>query len=141
MRRLLVLLGVVAAAAAPLALADGGVVDITPTQVKFGKHAFGTVLLETIMLTNTGSSPVLVDLDTLAMPDDFSPGQPESTCTLPEDKLLAAGESCTHVVLWIPEPAFPGHRTATLGVTVRDASTGEVVEAHRIRLSGRAVEA
>jgi hypothetical protein len=73
------------------------------------------------------------------MPDDFSPGQPESTCTLYEDRLLAARESCTHIVGWQPEAVFPGHRTAALGVTVKDAASGATIETHRVRLSGRAV--
>jgi hypothetical protein len=129
-----------AAAAAPVAGAAGSVLDISQTNVKFGKQPFGSLHFETITFTNTGTTPVLVDIETEEMPDDFSPGQPESTCPLPEDTLLAPGETCTHIVAWQPESIFPGQRSATLSVRVRDATTGAVIETRRIRLSGRAVE-
>ena len=140
MRLLLLALTVAAAATAPLALADAAVLDISPHQLKFGKHPFGSSVFETVTLTNTGSTSVLVDIETLDVPDDFSPGQPDSTCTIPEEKLLAPGESCTHIVGWLSEAIFPGRRVAFLLVTVKDAATGEVLETHRIRMTALAVE-
>ncbi len=138
MRRLLLVFAV-AAATAPVALAAGDVVDISPNQLKFGKHPFGSSVFETVTLTNTGSTAVLIDIETLDVPDDFSPGQPGSTCTIPEEKLLAPGETCTHIVGWLSEAIFPGRRVAFLLVTVKDAATGEVIETHRIRMTAMAV--
>ena len=64
MRRLVIIVGLVAAAVAvPAAVGDSSVLDISPKQVKFGKHPFGTLLRETITLTNTGTSSVLVDIE------------------------------------------------------------------------------
>jgi hypothetical protein len=141
MRRLVIFVGLVAAAVSvPAAVGANDVLDISPKQVKFGKHPFGSLLRETITLTNAGTSSVLVDVETQEMPDDFSPGQPESTCTLPEDKLLGAGESCTHVVVWQSESGvFAGHRSATLAVIVKDPTDSSVLETHTVRLSALAV--
>jgi hypothetical protein len=140
MRRLLLVVALIAAVAAPAAGANPSVLDVSPKKVRFGTHAFGTLTDRTITLTNTGRRSVVVDVESLVMPDDFAPGQPASTCTLFENRLLAPGESCTHVVSFQPDTIFPGHRKALLGVTVEVPATGALIETHTVRLTGRAVE-
>jgi hypothetical protein len=83
---------------------------------------------------------VVVDVDTVVAPDDFAAGQPESTCSLPEDTLLAPGASSTHVVEFQPDRFFSGRRKAVLVVRAKDPETGAVIDSQRVRLTGRGVE-
>jgi hypothetical protein len=140
MRRLSAILALAVLAAAPPAVAAAGVLHVTPKHVHYGKTAFDTSRSRTITITNTGATPVLVDVDTVVAPDDFAAGQPESTCPLPEDTLLAPGASCTHVAEFQPDRFFSGLRKAVLVVRAKDPETGAVVDRQRVRLTGRGVE-
>ena len=60
-------------------------------------------------------------IETLDVPDDFSPGQPESTCFLEGVGVneLSPGTACTEVVAFQPDPFFDQPETAKLLVTAR----------------------
>jgi hypothetical protein len=103
--------------------------------VKFGRQPFGSFTVEDFTITNRSSRAVLVSIETTDVGDDFSPGQPESTCALTDEALLAAGGSCTHVVGFEPSTFFQGHQTAILTVTARD-DTGAVVDTQIVKLTG-----
>ena len=90
MRPALILLVALSTAAAP-ATAVRHVLAIDPPQVKFGRQPFGSFTLKNFTITNRSSEAVLVSIETTDVGDDFSPGQPESTCTLTDEALLGAG--------------------------------------------------
>lgn len=91
-------------------------------------------------ITNTSPETLLVSLEAL-VPDDFNPGQLESTCLLSyTTNVLAPGESCTHVIGFSPSSAFPGRETGELLVRVFDEN-GTVRESHTVKISGTGVEA
>ncbi len=133
-------LAVAVATAAPSALGGGHVLSISPRHLNFGKQAFDTVTTGTITLTNTSSEPVLVAFIGGVLPDDFNPGQLESTCPLPEQTLLEAGASCTQVVTFYPSAVFAGHEKGTLIVVALDPTTGAIIDRQTIRISGTGVE-
>ena len=64
-----------------------------------------------------------MSVETGFVPDDFSPGQPESTCVPFGSTTLGAGQSCTYIVGYYADPAphFLGHRQIDLRVVARDA--------------------
>ena len=76
---------------------------------------------KTFTVTNVGKKPIAVSVETGFVPDDFSPGQPESTCPLIESTTLAPGQSCTYVVGYYADPAAPflGDRRIELNVVAR----------------------
>ena len=125
---------------APAALADGTVLKISPRHLGFGKQVFDTFTTATITVMNTASVAVVVAFEQVRVPDDFSPGQPGSTCSLPEETPLAPGASCTEIVAFSPIRAFAGHEQGTLTITARDPVSGAVVDTQTIKISGRGVE-
>lgn len=139
MKRLLLLIAVILLAAAPAAVAKKAL-DVSPQHLKFGKQPFGSTTTRIITITNKSSEALLVSVDQVFVPDTFSPGQPESTCTLPEPKLLGPGETCTHVVTFFadPAPAFAGRQEGALRITARDHG-GSVVYSRTVQMSGRGV--
>ena len=64
---------------------------------------------------------IAVSIETGFVPDDFSPGQPESTCAPLGSTTLAKGQSCTYVVGYYADPAAPflGDRRIDLRVVAR----------------------
>jgi hypothetical protein len=120
-------------------LSGTGVVElaVVPTHVPFGKRPFESNTLGSFTITNQGSQPLAVTIEQVEVGDDFSPGQPESTCGLGET-ILAARESCTHVVGFRPSLFFAGCETAWLRVTVRDEWERVLFE-RPVRLSGTGV--
>jgi hypothetical protein len=120
------------------AASRGDGVDLSPTSLRFGRQAFGSFTKRTFTITNTGSRTLDVSIDSRVMPDDFSPGQPESTCPLAGVgvNLLLPGDSCTHTVGFQPDPFFEQPESALMSVTARDLSGAQVEDA-RVRLSGR----
>jgi hypothetical protein len=125
--------------AAPAASAHVAALKVDPHHLAFGKQAFGTFTVGTITITNVSSAPVLVGFEELQVPDDFSPGQTESTCPIPEQTLVAAGESCTQVVGYSPISFFAGHESATIRVTARDPQSGEVLDSVLVMITGKAI--
>ena len=74
------------------------------------------------------------------VPDDFSPGQPESTCPLFEATTLDPGQSCTHVVGYYADPAPPflGPRRIELNVVARDGS-GQTLATRTVIVTARGI--
>lgn len=89
-------------------------------------------------MSNRGSRTVDVSVEGPVMPDDFSPGQPESTCPLAGVgfTLLFPGESCTHTVAFQPDPFFDQPERAPMSVVARDL-TGAIMDDRLIRITGR----
>ena len=137
MKRALVLF-VAAALVAPAARAARPPIQIHPTDVSFGRQAFESFTKRSFEIENRSSRPLRVTLESIQMPDDFSPGQIESTCAL-GDTWLAPGERCSHVVGFRPTPYFAGLETATIRVTAWSESGGQVAE-RSVRLVGTGVE-
>ena len=111
-------------------------VDVRPTQVQFGNQPFETETKQSFTVTNRSNGAVLVSIEQIAVGDDFSPGQIESTCPLTEPSTLQPGASCTHVVGFRPSRFFAGHETALMRVIVRDTA-GNMIYTRDVRLSGR----
>lgn len=126
-----VVLGVLA----PAATAAKPVLDTNPNRVRFGNQAFYTFEMRTLTVTNKSSQTLTLTSDA-GLPDDFS-HLIYSTCGL-GDKVLAAGESCTHVVGFMPSPFFAGLETATLVLMARDQA-GAVVDQLTVEITGRGV--
>jgi hypothetical protein len=139
MKRVFLLVAVILLAAAPATVAKRAL-DVSPHQLKFGKQPFGSTTTKTITITNRTSEALFVSVEQVFVPDTFSPGQPESTCTLTEPRLLGPGETCTHVVTFFadPAPAFAGRQEGALRITARDEA-GTVVHSQIVKMSGRGV--
>jgi hypothetical protein len=120
---------------APTASAAKPVLDVDPNRVRFGNQAFETFETRTLTVANTSTETLILTSDA-GLPDDFS-HLIDSTCGL-GDKVLAAGESCTHVVGFRPTPFFAGRETATLVLTVRDQA-GTVIDQLTVEITGRGV--
>jgi hypothetical protein len=139
MKRILLLLFAIAVMAAPPALADPPVLDIDPNQVKFGKQPFETFTKKSFTITNTSSQTLLVSIEPVRAPDDFSPGQIESTCPLSfTETVLDPGETCTHVIGFRPTPFFAGREVAILRVTARDEA-GTILYTRDVKITGQGV--
>lgn len=120
-------------------LSGTGVLELAviPTHVPFGRRPFESNTLGSFTITNQSSQPLAVTIDQVDVGDDFSPGQPESTCA-PGETLLPAGQSCTHVVGFRPSLFSAGCDTAWLQVTVRDEWERVLFE-RLVKLSGTGV--
>jgi hypothetical protein len=134
-KRAFVFAAVILGVLAPAASAARPVLDTSPNRVRFGNQAFYTFEMRTLSVTNKSSQTLTLTSDA-GLPDDFS-HLIYSTCGL-GDKILAAGESCTHVVGFMPTPYFAGWETATLLLTARDGA-GAVVDQLTVGITGRGV--
>jgi hypothetical protein len=110
---------------------------VRPAEMRFGRQPFGSLSRRTVTITNTGTRTLDIAIESVVMPDDFSPGQPESTCPLAGVgvSVLLPGESCTHTVAFQPDPFFAQPEQALLRLTARDLA-GSVLDTVRVRLSG-----
>ncbi len=132
---ILLLVGALLTVGAPSVLAAGSLIDVSPNHLRFGRQPYYSNVTKTVTITNTSSETLLVSLEAL-VPDDFNPGQLESTCLLSyTTNLLAPGESCTHVIGFSPSPVFQGRETGELLVQVVDES-GAILETHTVKISG-----
>src|SRR5262245_4840701 len=134
-----ILVAVVALAMSPTA-ASAGTLDVCPTQLKFGKQPYISFTKKSFTITNTGRSPVSASIESSFVPDDFSPGQPESTCPWFAPTTLQPGESCTHVVGYYADsaPPFAGHRRVELNVVARN-DAGRTLATKKVTATGMAV--
>jgi hypothetical protein len=130
-----VIVAVVLGALVPAASAAKPVLHVDPNRVHFGNQPFETFETRTLTVTNTSSEAVVLTSDA-GLPDDFS-HLIDSTCGL-GDKVLASGESCTHVVGFRPTPFFAGRETATLVLTARNQA-GAVVAQMTVEITGRGI--
>jgi hypothetical protein len=141
MKRLAGVLAVVFAITAETAVADAAVLKVSPHRLTFGKQAFDSFTTKTITMTNVGSTALLVAIEQVDVPDDFSPGQPGYTCPLYAPTLLEAGKSCTQIVGFSPSRSFAGRQSATLRITARNPESGIVQATRVVKISGTGVEA
>jgi hypothetical protein len=137
----LVALAVVAVAALALpsvAGAKASVLSVSPHTLKFGKQTFNSFTTKTVTVTNLSTQTLYVTIADQS-PDDFSPGQPDSTCQLSFTvNVLEAGQSCTMIVGFEPAPEFPGRETATLFISAADEQ-GTVLANRVVKISGTGV--
>jgi hypothetical protein len=137
-RRVLVFAPIVAALAALPAVAEPPVASVVPTNVRFGRQLLETETKASFTITNRSDQAVLVTIDQVEVWDDFSPGQVESTCPLGES-LLAAGQSCNHVIGFRPSLFFLGRETSLMRVTAHDESGTTLLFQRDVKLTGTAV--
>ena len=118
----------------------GGVLKLSPRVLNFGHQPFGSFTTKVLRITNTSSQTIFITIETVEVPDDFSPGQQESTCFLSGVGVneLIPGESCTEVVAFQPDPFFLQPEAATLLVTARDDS-GSTISTANVKIRGKGV--
>jgi hypothetical protein len=134
------LVALMSLAVAPAALADGALLHVTPHHLKFGRQPFGSFTTRTVTIAN-GSAHTLIVTISDQSPDDFSPGQPGSTCFLSyTTNVLDAGERCTMIIGFEPSAPFAGRETASLTITAATTG-GRVLRTRHVRVSGVAVPA
>jgi hypothetical protein len=121
--------------------AEGHQLQLRPHQLKFGKQPFGSTTLRTVQISNASSHPLSVSVESINVPDPFSPGQVGSTCQFTEATPLEPGQSCFHIVGFYadPSPTFAGRQTGELGITARDAN-GALVDSTTVRMSATSFE-
>src|SRR5262245_576221 len=106
MQRSLVLFAAAVAITAPgAASAAGPVLKLRPAEVRYGSQPFESFTKKSFEIENRTSEWLRITLESVVMPDDFSPGQVESTCGL-GDTWLAPHETCFHAVGFRPTPFF-----------------------------------
>lgn len=124
--------------AVPQTAGARAVLNVSPHSLTFGRQAFNTFTTRTVTIRNLSSGTLYVTVADQS-PDDFSPGQPGSTCLLSYTvNVLATGESCTMIVGFEPAPEFAGRETATLTISAADAA-GSVLATRVLRISGTGV--
>jgi hypothetical protein len=137
MKRLILTLAIVMAAAAPTALASQSTLRIAPTKLNFGTRPVGTETIKSALITNRSASPVLVTFDIVSMPDDYGFEAPGFTCPPAGGFVLAPGESCVATAAFRPSEFFTGlHQTAAVQVVASDPSTGAVLASELLTMSG-----
>jgi len=111
---------------------------IEPQELAFGEQPFGSLTKKQVTLTNTSARTLAVTIEA-NVPDDFSPGQPESTCSLSFTvNILSPGQSCVHVIAFQPSETFPGLQTGELIISASDLF-GTSLPPERVAISGTGV--
>ena len=114
-RRLSLVLIAVAALAAPSSAVAGKTLDVSPQQLEFGEQPFHSFTKQGLHRQEREQEAVAVSVETGFVPDDFSPGQPESTCapfgstTLAKDRAAPTWSGTT--------PTRPPRSSVTAGST------------------------
>jgi hypothetical protein len=128
-------------AAAPAALAHGGLLRVSPSHhLEFGRQPFGSFTTRTVRITNRSSRTLVVTISDQS-PDDFSPGQPGSTCFLSfTTNVLDPGERCTMIIGFEPAPEFAGREQATLTITAATTG-GRILRTRHVRVTGTGIAA
>ena len=118
----------------------GKSIEVDPRHVEFGEQPYDSFTKRTVTITNDSSRPLTVTVQSPFVPDDFSPGQPESTCPWDVPTTLGPGESCTHVIGYYADSAepFQGHREIELQVVARDGY-GTIVKTRTVKVTARPV--
>ena len=135
--KLLVAFAAIAALVTP-STAMARTLDVDPQRVEFGKQPWNSFTKRTFRIKNVSKNPVTVAVEPGFVPDDFSPGQPESTCPLTSPTVLAPKQSCIHVVGYYADPAEPfrGRRQIDLQVVARN-DKGKKLERHTVKATAR----
>src|SRR5262245_53235350 len=121
MQRALFLFAAAVALTVPgAASAAGPALKLRPAEVRYGSQPFESFTKKSFEIENRTSEWLRITLESVVMPDDFSPGQtPDSTCEL-GDTWLAPQETCVHVIGFRPTPFFAGTETAQMRVSAHD---------------------
>ncbi len=142
-RRSIVATGLVALAvlAVPSAAhAGGSILAVTPHHLKFGRQPFGSFTTRTVTIANRSSRTLVVTIADQS-PDDFSPGQPGSTCLLSYTvNVLSPGDSCTMIIGFEPAPPFSGLERADLTMTAATEG-GKILRTRHVRITGVGIPA
>ena len=137
MKRLILTLALLAAAAAPIAVADPSLLKVAPAQLNFGTRSVGTATIKSALIANRSASPVVVTFDIVSMPDDFGFEAPGFTCPPAGGFVLAPGESCVATAAFRPTELFAGDpETAAVRVVASDPSTGAVLTSELLTMTG-----
>ena len=137
MKRLILMLALLAVAAAPSAVAVAPVLKVTPSQLNFGTRPVGTETIKSALLTNRSASPILVTFEIFSMPDDFGFEAPGFTCPPAGGFMLAPGESCVATAAFRPSEFFAGHvQTAAVRVVASDPATNVELASVLLTMSG-----
>ena len=136
--KLCVVVAAIAAFAMPSTAGASRTLDVDPHHVQFGKQPWNSFTKRTFTIKNVSKHSVVVAVEPGFVPDDFSPGQPESTCPLTSPTTLAPRQTCTHVVGYYADPADPfrGHRQIDLQIVARKLS-GKKLERHTVKVTAR----
>ena len=122
------------------AQAGGSILAVSPHHLKFGRQPFGSFTNRTVTITNRSSRTLVVTI-TDQSPDDFSPGQPGSTCFLSFTvNVLDSGERCTMIIGFEPALPFSGLERADMTVTAATES-GKILRTRHVRITGVGVPA
>ncbi len=122
------------------AQAGGAILSVTPHHLKFGRQPFGSFTNRTVTIRNRSSRTLYVTI-TDQSPDDFSPGQPDSTCFLSFTvNVLGPGDRCTMIIGFEPSEPFAGRERADMTVTAAN-SAGKILRTRHVRITGVAVPA
>jgi len=137
MKRLILTLAIVVAAAAPAAVASPSVLRVAPTKLNFGTRPVGTETIKSAVITNRSASPILVTFDIVSMPDDFGFEAPGFTCPPAGGFVLAPGESCVATAAFRPSEFFIGlQQTAAVEVVASDPLSGAVLATELLTMTG-----
>jgi hypothetical protein len=137
MKRLVWVVAMLAAVAAPSAGAEAPVLSIAPAHLSFGTRLVGTETIRSAWITNRSSSPVLVTFDVVSMPDDFGFEAPGFTCPPAGGFVLGPGENCIATAAYRPTEFFAGElETASVRVVASDPSTGAEIASELLTMSG-----
>jgi hypothetical protein len=122
------------------ASAAAGTISVSPASLKFGKEPYDSFTTKSFTITNTGRTAASIAIESTFVPDDFSPGQPGSTCPWFEPTILQPGQSCTHIVGYYADsaPPFLGHRRIELNVVARN-SAGRTLASKKVIATAMAV--
>jgi hypothetical protein len=124
----------------PAAQAGGSILTVSPQHLRFGRQPLGSFTTRTVTIANSSSRTLLVTIADQS-PDDFSPGQPGSTCFLSFTvNVLDPGERCTMIIGFEPAPPFSGLERASLTVTAATEG-GKILRTRRVRITGVGVPA
>ena len=134
-------LAAVAVLAVPTAAQAGGaILKVTPHHLKFGRQPYGSFTTRTVRIVNRSSRTLVVTIADQS-PDDFSPGQPDSTCFLSYTvNILRPGDRCTMIIGFQPAPEFGGRESASLTVTAA-TTEGKILRTRHVRITGVGVPA
>ena len=123
------------------AQADGAILRVTPRHhLEFGRQPYGSFTTRTVTIANRSSRTLVVTVSDQS-PDDFSPGQPGSTCFLSYTvNVLGPGDRCTMIIGFEPAPEFGGRERASLTVTAATPG-GRVLRTRHVKITGTGVPA
>lgn len=116
------------------AFAQNSPVVVEPELVRFGAQPWESLTVGDFTVTNNGSEPLDVVVQTAAFGDQFA-ALISSTCDLGQPTTLQPGESCVQDVRFRPSGGFGGIYVATMSVTAYDELGAQVFDTE-VELTG-----